>query len=114
MRLVAAEPVTIEKVRYGERWFPRIFRHTDGSLLMYIEYGHDSHFSPDFRLQSHDGGQTWHTPTDNVPRACWSYSFADGQMFEIDTYGVADPNAANTGVFFGAWSDPGRPGVPVE
>ena len=25
-------------VRHGERWFPRLHRHTDGSLLLYTEY----------------------------------------------------------------------------
>lgn len=114
MRLVASEPVTIEKVYYGERWFPRLYRHTDGSLLMYVEYGHDRDFSPDFRLQSHDGGATWHTPTDNVPRVCCCHSFEDGQLWEVDTYGFHDPRTEDVSVFYGAWSDPGRPDMGVE
>ena len=31
MRLIPSRPMTIERVRYGERWFPYLFRHTDGS-----------------------------------------------------------------------------------
>ena len=114
MRLIPTRPTTIESVRYGERWFPRVLRHTDGSLLLYIEYGHDSHFSPDFRLQSHDNGNSWHTPTDNVPRACFAHSFADGELLEIDSYGIHDPKTESMSALFGAWSDPGNPGTPVK
>lgn len=114
MKLVPTRPVTIEKVHYGERWFPRVARHVDGTLLLYIEYGHDAHFAPDFRLQSHDNGQSWHTPTDNVPRACHSHSFSDGELFEIDSYGIHDPKTECEAGLFGAWSRPGQPLSPVH
>lgn len=114
MRLVPSRPVTIEQVRYGERWFPRLHRHTDGSLFLYVEYGHDAHFSPDFRLQSHDNGKTWHTPTDNVPRACFAVSFPDGELLEIDSYGIHDPKTPHTSALFAAWSRPERPMDPVR
>ena len=114
MRLVPLRPVTIESVRYGERWFPYIFRHTDGSLLLYVEYGHDGHWSPFFRVRSVDAGKTWGSPTDNVPRACWCHSFADGELFEVDTYGVHDPSTEAVSALFGAWSRPDRPDQPVR
>jgi len=109
MKLVpAGRPVTIHRVRYGERWFPYVFRHTDGSLLLYIQYGHDANFSPALRLRSADNGRTWGEPVDNIPRQCWSHSFADGELFEIDTYGVQDPKSPETAVYWGAWSHPER------
>src|SRR3990172_2656850 len=68
VRIVADRPVTIVKADYDPRWFPFVFRTTDGMLLLYIEYGHDANFTPFFRLESRDNGATWLNPTDNVPR----------------------------------------------
>lgn len=114
MRAIPSRPVTIDSVRYGERWFPFVFRHTDGRLLMYIEYGHDAHFSPCFRLESCDEGRTWGNPCDNVPRVAWTHSFADGGLFEFDAYGVQDPKQPDTACYYGAWSHPSKPGSPVQ
>lgn len=114
MKALPARPCTIDSVQYGERWFPFLFRHTDGTLLMYVEYGHDAHWSPCFRIESRDEGQTWSNPTDNIPRASWCHSFADGRLFEFDTYGVQDPRSPHDACYFGAWSEPSRPGSPVE
>ncbi|OGV68165.1 MAG: hypothetical protein A2498_14915 [Lentisphaerae bacterium RIFOXYC12_FULL_60_16] len=108
MRFAPLRPVTIHSVRYGERWFPYFFRHTDGSLLLYMQYGHDGNFSPAMRIRSVDEGRTWSEPVDNVPRQCWSCSFRDGELFEIDTYGVDDPKQPGTFEYYGAWSFPGR------
>jgi len=109
MRLVPeCRPATIESVRYGERWFPCLHRHTDGSLLLYIGWGHDAHFSPIMRIRSEDNGRTWSEPVDNVPRGDCLYSFDDGELFELDVVGVQDPNDLETAVYYGAWSYPGR------
>lgn len=108
MRFVADRPVTIEKAQYAERWFPFVFRTTEGILLMYVEYGFDAHWAPFFRLESHDNGRTWVNPTDNVPRLAWCHSFADGELFEVDSYGVHDPKTPADAVYFGCWSYPGR------
>jgi hypothetical protein len=108
MKLTPQRPVTIDKVQYGERWFPRLYRHTDQSLLLYIEYGHDRHFSPDFRLRSTDGGKTWGGACDNTPRTGWCHSFADGELYELDVYGVDDPKHDGYAGYFAAWSRPGN------
>jgi len=108
MRFIADRPVTIERVRYGERWFPFFFRMPDGLLLLSIEYNVDTNFSPHYRVQSLDNGKTWTNPTDNVPRVAWCHGFADGELFEIDTYGVRDPKTGDA-VCYGAWSFPGHP-----
>ena len=110
MKLVPERPVTIDKVLYGERWFPFVFRLTDGMLWLSVEYGHDAHFAPNFQLRSIDNGRTWTHPSDNVPRLGWCHSFPDGELFEIDTYGVHDPKTAADAVFLGSWSYPSRPG----
>jgi hypothetical protein len=113
MKLIPTLPVTILSVRHGERWFPFLFRHTDGSLLLYIGHGHDRHFAPNHRLRSVDGGRTWLEEQEKVPRAAWCHSFADGELFEIDAYGVQDPKDPQTFVHFGAWSFPSQAGRKV-
>lgn len=109
MRLHPTRPVTIEHVRYGERWFPYLYRMPDGLLLLALQYNVDNHFSPWFQMRSVDGGRTWTNRADHVPRVCWWHGFADGELFEIDTYGVQDPNAPEESVYYGAWSFPSRP-----
>src|SRR5690349_14484275 len=96
MKLIPSRPVTVLAERHAQRWFPYIFRHTDGSLLLYIEHGYDGHFAPCFRLRSVDGGRTWLEEQENLPRTAWAHSFADGEYLEIDTYGFLDPNAKST------------------
>lgn len=107
MKLIPSRPVTIHRVRYAERWFPFLLRHSDESLLLYMQYGHDANFSPAMRIRSEDNGSTWSEPVDNVPRQSWSHSFADGELFELDTYGVQDPKSPETAAYWGAWSHPG-------
>lgn len=107
-QLRAEMPVTIESVRYGERWFPFVYRMPDGTLLIYIEYSLDAHFSPFFRLESRDNGVSWVNPTDNTPRVAWCFPFEDGELFEMDCYGVHDPRTAADAVHYGAWSRPGQ------
>lgn len=114
MKLVAEQPVTIHAVRHGFRWFPTMFRHTDGTLLLYIEYTYDSHFGPHMRLRSTDGGKTWIEEDENVPRLAWAHSFADGKLFEIDCYGFLDPREKDTFWYYGAWSFPSDPSRPVR
>jgi len=109
MRFIADRPVTIERVHYGERWFPFFYRLPDGMLMLSIEYNFDIDFAPHFQMRSIDGGKTWTNPQDNVPRQAWCHGFADGEMFEIDTYGIQDPNAPSDAVYFGCWSYPSRP-----
>ncbi|NQU12091.1 exo-alpha-sialidase, partial [bacterium] len=115
MKLIPSRPVTIHQVRYGELWFPFLFRLPDGRLELSIEYGHDAHWAPNKRMESIDNGRTWSAPVDPVPRVAWLHGFADGEMFELDTYGIQDPKAQDEAVYFGAWSFPGRPGdVPQK
>lgn len=109
MRLHATRPVTVESVRYGERWFPYLYRMPDGLLLLALQYNADNHFSPWFHMQSMDGGRTWGQRVDHVPRICWWHGFANGELFEIDTYGVQDPQAPQESVYYGSWSFPSRP-----
>ena len=59
-RLVPERPVTIE------RWFPYLYRLSDGMLLMARQHGVDHHFSPWFRTRSVDGGRTWTNPANGV------------------------------------------------
>ncbi|MCM8816885.1 MAG: glycoside hydrolase [Candidatus Omnitrophica bacterium] len=115
MKFVAQRPVTIHSVRNDTRWFPFVFRHTDGSLLLYIECGYDAHFSPFFRLRSTDNGKTWiQDPVVNVPRVSTAHSFKNGELFEIDTYGVLSSKEKDTYLFYGAWSHPGKPNDVVK
>ncbi|MCX5659574.1 MAG: sialidase family protein [Planctomycetota bacterium] len=109
MRLHIDRPVTIESVRFAERWFPYLHRMPDGMLLLGMQHNTDTHFSPWHFKRSVDGGRTWTHPADNVPRLCWWHGFADGELFEIDTYGVQDPASPGEAVYHGAWSHPGRP-----
>lgn len=109
-KFIAERPVTIHSVRHDTRWFPYVFKHTDGSLLLYVECGYDAHFSPFFRLRSTDNGKTWiESPVANVPRVCVAHSFKDGQLFEIDTYGIKNPEEKDTYLYYGAWSYPEKP-----
>lgn len=108
MKTKLSRPVTIDSTVYGERWFPFVFRTTDGTLLLYAQYGFDTHFSPAFRIESHDNGRTWGNPIDNVPRLAWCHAFADGELFEMDSYGVHDPKTSADAVHFGCWSFPSR------
>ena len=112
MKFVSTRPVTILSTRHGERWFPFLFRHADGSLLLYIQTGHDRWFAPVQRFRSRDGGSTWTAEQNNLPRLSWCQSFGDGELFEMDWYGFRDPKTAGTYAFYGAWgfpSDAGRP-----
>lgn len=114
MKLIPSRPVTIHAERHAQRWFPYFFRHTDGSLLLYIEHGYDGHFAPCFRLRSIDDGRTWLEEQENLPRTAWRHSFDDCELLEIDTYGFLDPNAEHTYAYYGAWSTPGRAGDEVR
>ena len=114
MKLVPSRPVTIHAVRNGERWFTRVVRHVNGTLLLYTENGHDASFAPIMCMSSHDGGRTWAEEEERVPRTAWTHSFADGELFEMDSHGVLDPKDEGTFCFYGAWSDPARPAVPVR
>ena len=93
-------PVSIHSVRYAPRWFPHLMRHTDGSLLMYINWSYDAHFSPAMMMRSIDNGKTWSEPVDTVPRRVWSHSFSDGELLDMDEVGVQDPNSPETAVCF--------------
>ncbi|MGB9642094.1 MAG: sialidase family protein [Candidatus Ratteibacteria bacterium] len=114
MKFVAERPVTIHSVRYDTRWFPYVFKHTDGSLLMYIECGYDAHFSPFFRLRSTDNGKTWENPVANVPRVSIAHSFQDNTLFEMDTYAVQYAEEKDAYLTYGAWSNPGKPNDIVK
>ncbi|HOJ31252.1 MAG TPA: sialidase family protein [bacterium] len=114
MKFVAERPVTIHSVRYDTRWFPFVFKHTDGSLLLYIECGYDAHFSPFFRLRSTDNGKTWEHPVANVPRVSTVHSFKDNTLFEMDTYAVQDAKEKDAYITYGAWSNPGKPNGIVK
>jgi hypothetical protein len=114
VKVSLTRPVTIEAVEFGERWFPFVFRLTDGLLVMYVEYGHDANWSPFVRFESRDGGRTWGNRTDNVPRVNWCHSFADGELYEIDCYGVQDPRRPAEAAYYAAWSRPGAVGAPVR
>lgn len=114
MKLIPSRPVTIHAVRHGFRWFPTMYRHTDGTLFLSIQYTYDAHFGPVMRLHSTDNGRTWIEEDENVPRLAWSHSFADGELFEIDCYGFLDPREANTFWYYGAWSHPSDPSQPVR
>jgi hypothetical protein len=113
MKLVPTRPVTIIADRNAQRWFPFLFRHTDGSLLLYVENGFDANFSPFYRSRSVDGGKTWLAEEPNAPRVVWTHSFADGELLELDAYGVADPAQPDTYCYLAAWSNPGQPAAPV-
>lgn len=115
MKFVAQRPVTIHSVRHDTRWFPFVFRHTDESLLLYVQCGYDAHFSPSFRMRSIDNGKTWiQDPVVNVPRVSTTHSFKDGQLLELDTYGVLDSKEKDTYLLYGAWSNPGKPNDTVK
>ena len=114
MRLVASPPVTIHAVRHGFRWFPTMFRHTDGTLFLYIEYTYDAHFAPVMRLRSTDGGHTWIEEDENVPRLAFAHSFPDGELFEMDFYGFLDPREKDVVRLYGALSFPSDSTRPVR
>ncbi|HCN09294.1 MAG TPA: hypothetical protein DIT01_15310 [Lentisphaeria bacterium] len=111
MKLVPEHrPVTIHSVRFGERWFPQLLRHTDNSLLLWLAWGNDAAFAPSLHIRSTDNGRTWSEPESNVPRHAFSHSLAADELFELDAVGISDPNAPEDAVFWGAWSQPGRLG----
>lgn len=107
MKLISSPPTTIHAVRHAQRWFPSLYRHTDGSFLMYIEFGYDAHFAPIGKWRSFDEGQSWREEEENVPRGQIAHSFPDGSLFELDAYGFLDPHTSDTYHFYGAWSAPG-------
>ena len=74
-----------------------MFRHPDGTLLLYVEYTYDAHFAPVMRLHSTDHGKTWIEEDENVPRLAFAHSFSDGELFEIDCYGFLDPRIKVSG-----------------
>lgn len=98
-------------MRHAQRWFPALYRHTDGSLLLYIEHGYDADFSPMGKWRSFDNGQTWREEEENVPRGQIAHCFADGTLFELDAYGFLDPKTPDTFYFYGAWSTPDATGT---
>jgi hypothetical protein len=114
MKLTPTRPITIDKADFGERWFPLLFKHPNGTLFTYTAYGHDRHFTPNFRTQSSDNGQTWYNRVDNVPRNNWAGFLKDGSMIEIDCYGVVDPFKPDTNHRWAAWSNPTLPGSSVQ
>ncbi len=107
MKFIPERPVTIHSVRHDARFFPFVFKHTDRSLLLYVECGYDAHFSPFFRMRSTDNGKTWQEdPVWNVPRVSVAHSFKNGELLEIDTYGVLSSNEKDTYIYYGVWSYP--------
>lgn len=99
--------MTLLAERHGERWFPNLFLHSDGSLLLYVGFGHDRAFAPVYRLRSTDRGKTWLEEQENVPRLGVAHSFADGELLEIDVYSVREGGVENGWMNYGAWSIPG-------
>jgi len=79
--------------------------------MLYLHNGHDLAFTPTLRFRSIDDGRTWQRLDETVPRCAWAHSFADGELFEIDNYGLAVPGSPDETVFYGAWS---RPSVPDD
>lgn len=114
MKFIATRPVTIHSTRNAARWFPFVYRHSDGTIFLSIENGYDAHCAPIFRMRSLDNGRTWLEEGANVPRYTWAHSFVDGELFEIDQYGLRDPNSPETACFYGAWSYPSVPLRPVQ
>jgi hypothetical protein len=110
MKLIASRPTTINAARHAQRWFPALYRHASGSLLMYIEFGYDAHFAPIGKWRSLDAGKSWREEEENVPRGQIAHSFSDGSLFELDGYGFLDPKTPDTFHFYGAWSTPGATG----
>jgi hypothetical protein len=111
VKLTPSRPITIHAARHAQRWFPALYHHTDGSLLMYIEFGYDAHFAPIGKWRSFDEGKTWREEEENVPRGQIAHVFADGSLFELDAYGFLDPNTPDTYHFYGAWSTPDAKGT---
>lgn len=114
MKLVPTRPVTIYQQQHAQIWFPQLHRHTDGTLFINFEKGYDRNFAPFGRLRSLDHGQTWFEDKENVPRGVWPHSFPDGELFEMDSYGIMDPKAPDSALSYGAWSYPSQPEQPVR
>jgi hypothetical protein len=114
MKLTPTRPVTIYAQQHAQIWFPQLHRHTDGTLFINFEKGYDRHFAPFGRLRSLDHGSTWFEDKENVPRMAWPYSFADGELFEMDSYGVSAPAEPGVAYRYGAWSQPSRPDSPTR
>ncbi len=103
----ATRPVTILAERHAQRWFPILHRHTDGSMLLYVQHGYDGDFSPVHRLRSIDQGRSWHEEQENTPRIARAHSLSDGQLLEIDTYGAVLRGEEDCWIYYVAWSVPG-------
>lgn len=114
IHLQAERPVTIDSTRSGQRWFPFMLPMLDESLLLYTEHGYDAHFAPFFRLRSTDNGRTWHQEQSNVPRTTIAHCFSDGELYELDSYGVQDSHDDRVFRYYGAWSNIFRTATPAR
>jgi len=106
MELLPTRPVTIGRAADAQWWFPSLRTIADGSLLLYVQNGHDLAFSPVIRTRSSDRGRTWHRMRDLVPRCTWCHSFADGELVEFDFHPIADPRRETDFEGLAAWSRP--------
>lgn len=112
MKLIPSHPITINSARHGQRWFPSLYKHTDGNLLLYISCAHDSTFAPFGRWRSTDLGASWIDEEENVPSCQIAHSFQDGTLLELDRHGFQDPAQPDSYCYYGAWSKPGLGNLP--
>jgi hypothetical protein len=108
LKLTATRPVTIYKTENSVVINPHLLRLPGGALMLWLEDGHDSNFTPIFRMRSFDNGKTWQRDGQPVPRCIACHVFDDGEVFEIDAYGYWDPATPDTYYYYGAWSHPER------